>query len=505
MSTSPQSLPRQPNLLLIITDQERATRHFPPDWEQNHLPTMTRLKAQGLTFAKACCNTCMCSPSRSTIFTSLYPAQTGVTDTLSYGGTYSVNDTSLDPTIPNLATILRQAGYQVHYRGKWHLCKSQSDTAAVMPSDVALYGFEGWLPPDAGQDTAPEHFGGGYANHDAPYIQQAIQFLQTVDRSRPFCLVLSLVNPHDVLSYPKSYNFGYTDEDLIGDIELPETVNENLAVNYKPSAQVQIRIGAAAGLGLLPSDKEKRHYINFYGNLLKKIDGEIGKVIDVLETKNGDEPSLAESTWVVRIADHGELGMTHGGMRQKAFNVYEETLNVPYVFSNPVHFPPTDTPRITQEMASHMDLLPTIAGLLNVTTPDSLMGVDLSPIIQNPEVEQNLQTEILFTYDDIRASNGNVKNVVNAPDRIRCVRERRWKYARYFHADSSYPDEFEMYDVEQDPNELQNLANPNHPNYNDPAIAAQRERLANLLAEREKDLTKARFAKAQQVIGTIEG
>lgn len=504
MTTSPQSLPSQPNLLLIITDQERATRHFPPDWEQKNLPTMTRLKAQGLTFENACCNTCMCTPSRSTIFTSLYPAQTGVTDTLSYGGTYSVNDTALDPTIPNLATILRQAGYQVHYRGKFHLCKSPSGGANIMPSDVAMYGFEGWLPPDAGQDTAPEHFGGGYANHDAPYIQQAIHFLKTVDRSRPFCLVLSLVNPHDVLSYPKSYTFGYTDQDLEGDIELPESVDENLALNYKPSAQAQLRIAAGAGLGLLHSRKEKRNYINFYGNLLKLIDGEIGKVMDVLEAPDGDEPPLSDSTWVVRIADHGEMGMAHGGLRQKAFNVYEETLNVPYIFSNPVQFPPTGSPRVTQEIASHMDLLPTIAGLLNVAIPDTTMGVDLSAVVQDPDGEHNLQSEILFTYDDIRASNGNVKNVVDAPDRIRCVREHRWKYARYFNANSSYPDEYEMYDMHQDPNEMENLANPNHPRYNDPIIARERERLATLLADKETALTKARFNKAQAIIEAVD-
>lgn len=504
MTNSPQSLPRHPNLLLIITDQERATRHFPPNWEKENLPTMTRLKAQGLTFKNACCNTCMCTPSRSTIFTSLYPAQTGCTDTLSYGNTYSVNDTSLDPTIPNLATVLRAAGYQVHYRGKWHLCKSQTNTAAVTPSDVSLYGFEGWLPPDAGQDVEPEHFGGGYANHDQPYIQQAIQFLKTVDRSRPFCLVLSLVNPHDVLSYPKSYTFGYSDKDLEGDIELPESVDENLALNYKPSAQAQLRIAAGKGLGLLHSREDKRKYINFYGNLMKKIDGEIGKVLDVLEAPQGDEAPLADSTWVVRIADHGEMGMAHGGLRQKAFNVYEETLNVPYVFSNPLHFPRTENLRTTNEIASHMDLLPTIAGLLNVSIPDSMMGVDLSAVIQNPDVEHNLQSETLFTYDDIRASNGNVKQAVAAPNRIRCVREHRWKYARYFHEDSSYPDEFEMYDMEHDPNEMENLANPNHPRYNDPFIVAERDRLANLLAEREQSLTKGWFNKAQRFIRTID-
>jgi choline-sulfatase len=492
MPESSASLPTHPNLLLIITDQERATRNFPPDWEQKNLPTMTRLKARGLSFKNAFTNACMCSSSRSTMVTSLYPAQHGVTDTLSYGGVYSVNDTALDPTIPNLATMLRKGGYQVHYRGKWHLCKSSTGTAAVTPADVALYGFDGWIPPDAGQDTDPAHFGGGYANHDAPYIQQAIEFLQSVDRSKPFCLVLSLVNPHDVLSYPLSYNFGYDKEDLIGDIGLPSNANEKLLENYKPSAQEQLLLAMDSGLGILRGDDEKRRYINFYGNLLKKIDGEIGRVIDVLDAPQGDLPPLAESTWVVRIADHGEMGMAHGGLRQKAFNVYEETLNVPLVFSNPVHFPPSDAPRVTTQMASLIDILPTLSSLLDVPAPDGLKGVDLASIVQsgNTEGDDSLQSSILFTFDDIRASNGNVKQVVAGPDRIRCIREQRWKYAHYFKADSSYPDEYEMYDLEQDPTEMENFGNPNHPRYNDPVIAKERDRLAAALAEREAALSR---------------
>lgn len=112
----------QPNILMIITDQERAIQHFPPGWERRNLPNMTLLKQNGLSFKNAVCNSCMCSPSRSTLFTSLYPAQHGVTDTLSFGSRYSAVETELDNTLPNMATMLR-ATHNTQYRGKWHLSK----------------------------------------------------------------------------------------------------------------------------------------------------------------------------------------------------------------------------------------------------------------------------------------------------------------------------------------------------------------------------------------------
>lgn len=502
MATQP--LPEHPNIILLITDQERATRNFPPNWEQEHMPTLTYLKAQGISFQNAFCNACMCSPSRATLMTSLYPAQHGVKDTLTYGETYSAGEIQLSSTLPNIATMLWKAGYQVYYRGKWHLSKSASGTAEVTTADVSQYGFEGWNPPESGEDVLPIHFGGGFANHDSRYLSEAVNLLRTVDRSKPFCLILSLVNPHDVLAYPQGWTYGYTEKDLVGDIDVPGTIDEDLALNYKPSAQAQLRVVSNQGLGQL-SDREMQHnYVNFYGNLLSKIDGQLREVLDVLETPQGDQPPLSETTWIIRTADHGEMGLSHGGLRQKAFNVYEETINIPLVFSNPVVFPANGEERVSTQLISLIDLLPTIGGLTHVPIPDGIKGVDMSSVItENPSTDP-LQSSILFTFDDIRAAFGNLYQSVAAPNRIRCVREENWKYARYFHSETSYPDEFEMYDLMEDPTEMHNLANPNHPRYNDPVVTRERNRLAQVLADREADLTKTRFADAQSSITEIQ-
>jgi arylsulfatase A-like enzyme len=206
-------LPENPDLIFIITDQERATQHFPAQWEEDNLSTLTRLKQNGFSFDRAYCNTCMCSPSRSTLFTGTYPSQHQVTQTLTDGGIYSPGEIQLNNQTPNIGRILSNVGYDVQYRGKWHLSKG-ADGGDPLAKDISLFGFKGWIGPDAGEDAKPENFGGGFANHDKMYVEQAIQFLSDVRARRekgdyqPYCLVLSLVNPHDVLSYPNAVQYG---------------------------------------------------------------------------------------------------------------------------------------------------------------------------------------------------------------------------------------------------------------------------------------------------------
>jgi choline-sulfatase len=475
------------NLLLLITDQERATQHFPPGWERGHLRNFERLKRHGVNFTRAYTNACMCSPSRSTLFSGLYVAQHQVTDTLSWNGIYSPTETVLDPNLPNLAKMLRAAGYQVHYRGKWHMSKGASQEWSLTAADVAIYGFEGWQPPDSGEDTLVTNFGGGYANHDARYLQEAVEFLSRVDpNGPPFCLVLCLVNPHDVLSYPKTYQYGYGDDDLAGPIELPATWDEDLRANHKPSAQPQLIASAAAGLGPLPGQEDKLKYLNFYANLISKIDGQLTPIVNLLYHDDGSPTDLGRSTLVVRTADHGELGMTHGGMRQKAFNFYEEATRIPLLFSNPALFPEA---RETAKLASLIDLMPTFAEVLGAPPPSGLGGKSLAPVLRDP-ASPGVQDEIIFTFDDVRASAGNRSSAVKAANRIRAIHEDRYKYARYFEANGTYPAQHEMYDLLNDPNETENLAWPGHPRHHDPEVRRERERLANRLAVAEHEIVK---------------
>jgi arylsulfatase A-like enzyme len=130
-----------------------------------------------------------------------------MTYTLTGGPDDTGDVTACEPTLRqevlNMGTMLRTAGYDVQYRGKWHLSKGPTGGDST-PEQLQDYGFEGWQPPEAAQDVNPAHFGGGCANRDGPYAQSAVDFLQNVAPAnpRPFLLVASFGNPHDVLAYP---------------------------------------------------------------------------------------------------------------------------------------------------------------------------------------------------------------------------------------------------------------------------------------------------------------
>ena len=211
----------------------------------------------------------MCSPSRTTLFSGLYPAHHLVTDTLTYEEQppqpkYSYLETSISLNLQNMAKLLKLGGYRVVYKGKWHLTKpmnGQTWTQNDIPM-IADYGFDEWDYPDAGEDTAPEHFGGGQADNDGRYIGDAITWLEHVDvKKGPFALILSPVNPHDVLAYPQTWQGNYPPEMLLGDIELPPTVDEDLST--KPRCQQEALTVMNSALGPLPTKANKLAYVNF--------------------------------------------------------------------------------------------------------------------------------------------------------------------------------------------------------------------------------------------------
>jgi choline-sulfatase len=325
------------NVMLFLTDQERAVQHFPAGWQERNLPGITRLRRHGLSFDRAFCNTCMCSPSRASLLTGYFPAQHGVTDTLSFGTRFSAAERVLPRHLPNLATVFAAARYDVAYKGKWHLSKplvDPHDPANWTPTDVATYGFDRWNPPDAGENRDISQFGGGDADNDGRIMDSrgdaadgeegVLQYLRSVAPGRqPFFLVISLVNPHDVLAYPRIWRDGGYDSEtwLDGEIALPATVDEDLST--KPAAQGRFNAWSNLGLGPLRDEAEQRNYVNFYGNLIKAADAAL---VEVLETL--DETGLLDETLIIRTSDHGEMGTAHGGMRQKSFNVYEESLRV---------------------------------------------------------------------------------------------------------------------------------------------------------------------------------
>jgi len=162
--------------------------------------------------------------------------------------------------------------------------------------------------------------------------------------------------------------------------------------------------------------------------------------------------------------------MSHGRMRQKFYNAYRETLNIPFIVSNPRLYP---RPQSTDAFASLVDVVPTLAALAGTPEPDryGFKGRDLSPIFANPKA--SVQNVLHFTYED------DVFPVKGA-DCIRAIVEPGWKYAVYYDPYTGSPTEYEMYDLTRDPLEVTNLA---HASHSTPASEIERARLHQRLTD----------------------
>jgi len=468
-------LSESPNVVLIMTDQSRYPQHWPDGWEQANLPADQRLAAHGLSFSRFFANAAMCSPSRACLFTGLFPLVHGVVRTLTYGGAVSDEETPLSSEITNLATMFAESGYHTVLKGKWHLSK-HSDGGAPDEADLQDFGFFEWDPTTAGEGPEVEDFGGGCAGHDVAIADSAVAFLENWDPSSgPFALIVSFANPHDVIAYPRTWdeddgqgcdNYG-SSAVFAHNIEVPPSFTDDLST--KPTCQAQSRQMYAVGLGALNTPQERLEYVNFYADLQILVDSHISRVLDAL-----DAASMTDDTIVVRTSDHGEMGLAHGGLRQKMFNAYEETIRLPLIISNPVLFPEAQT---TDALASMVDLLPTLANLIGAPAPLKWerAGVDLSPVLSDPD--STVQDAVLFTFDDEQAGTPNGQSFVTQPNHIRALRidaaDGSWKIARTFDPspDAPVPEQLELYYLTDgsgqpvDPLELNNLADPENPDF----------------------------------------
>lgn len=448
------------NLIIFIRDQVKPVDlWFPRDWADQNLPTQRWLQNNGLSFSNSFTNTSMCSVSRSTFFTGKYPAQHEASLILSdFNNPVLDSQIQLNPDLPNLGNVLSGQGYDVAYFGKYHLSKTITlNNGETLYQNPADYGFQEWQGPDAGYNMDPETAGLGPDENDPRYIDEATTWLGNRLKSgdqKPFAMVVSLVNPHDVLAYPNSMDeFGYGDEWLKGDIDLlPPTFTENKRDNFKPSIQSQWTELQALN-GQLFDEAGALNYLNFYGNLLKVADAQIGEVVNLLRKPR--YRSELKNTMLVSTSDHGEMATSHGSMVQKMFTAYDEAIKVPMIWSNPYYFKGRQT---TDALVSLVDFLPSALNMLgvdeSVIESADLRGVDYSKILKKAHTSKrkklnniDVQDSILYTYDDVYAGQdpnlipsplNPVHGILPANNRLQALRTKDFKYARYFSGDKTY-------------------------------------------------------------------
>ncbi|NNE12872.1 MAG: sulfatase-like hydrolase/transferase [Ilumatobacter sp.] len=391
----------RPDIVILMTDQERAAPPYESeelaDWRRSELPGAQWFEDHGVSFRHHSTGSLACVPSRPTMFTGQYPDVHGVTQTNGLG---KMADDSrmrwLRPgEVPTLGHWLRAGGYDTQYVGKWHLTHADLadpvtgktvythdasgtvDAAAVQayldadPLDV--FGFSGWV--------GPEPHGGHPAVSglvcDPVYAERAVAWLE--DRyerrrggdeaaARPFLLVVSFVNPHDIVYAPIWFGrFGpdhpFADaSDNPPDVPPSPTDGEDLA--SKPAAQIAYRAsypttyGPAAMIERTYRD-HAQEYRNLYYRLHLAADGPLDRVRRAVTDGGSDDAVL------VRTSDHGELLGAHGGLHQKWFNLYDEATRVPFVIARTGE-QATDARVVEGAPSSHVDLVPTLLGAADI-------------------------------------------------------------------------------------------------------------------------------------------
>ncbi len=450
---------RPPNVLLIMVDQMRQSKWTP----QLSTPNIDRIAQSGVSFTNHFISASPCSPSRACILTGTHTTQNGMYINCDF--LHAEKQPSLDPRIPTLGHIFSKAGYQTPYRGKWHLSLKESRDDKDPLID---YGFTGWNPPDA-LFGGPPYSG---ALQDPFYARQAARWLrQPENHKRPWFLVCSLVNPHDICSYPLFYP----------QRKLRPIKTEKPPPNWlddlsdKPGCQKKFQelYNKLGGYMDETDDDEWRRYLDYYIHCTEDADGNVGDVLDAL-----DESGQRDNTVIAFISDHGDMGGSHR-LRAKGCFAYEEEINVPLIFSAPGLIP---MGKQAHTMASIIDLMPTLFSLAGITSGLPYMpGIDLTPALVNPETA-SLREEVIFNQDSelFRGFGNKDSDVEKYPVHIRCLRDKDWKYAYYFEKNGK-AEEYELYNMADDPLEMTNLAG-------DPGYLKKRKEMHGRLMEREERL-----------------
>lgn len=467
---------RPPNVLILMTDQERHLDRLPDHLE---LPVRCWLDANGTRIDNFHASSMACSPSRACFWTGMYAPQQGLYGTFLLGLQFT-----MDPSIPTIGDLFRELGYRTAFFGKWHLSfpgdpptnpEAALDLAQANP--LAGYGFDhsAISPPS---DSGP--YNDGYTN-DPVWTAQAVDFLRGHARDpQPWMCVLSLLNPHDIQFYPRGFRADFERPDYRPELE--PSFHAEPTLGDKPSAQTRFRNVAAIIAGTPGQEFDNPEYwrghINTYHDLIVQTEEHLGAAV-----REVVEQGVLDDTVIVRTSDHGELASAHR-LQNKGTTVYDEQNRLPFTVVYPKRFP---RGRRSQALGEAVDLVPTLLEIAGQPDPVGrwpwLRGTSLVPALEDPDA-RGPRDSILYRIDEYPSFNAGTAVPTNS--HIRSIFDGRHKFARYVAVKDQHfageelreSQEYELYDTWNDPYEIRNLAN-------DPGYQALVEDMLAWLYERE--------------------
>jgi arylsulfatase A-like enzyme len=390
---------QQPNIILIMTDQQTANAMSNRGNPNVSTPAMDELAADGIVFTRAYCSYPLSGPSRASIMTGKMPGEIKV---LENGDSLSEEEQK-----KTIGFTMQQAGYDCLYAGKWHV-------AAVEMPDRA-FGFRkiaGMNDPDMAAHIAKE---------------------LSKKRNNPLFLVASYLNPHEICEYARSQTLHYGEVPVPNDAAFPE-----LPSNFEATTGLSELLMHHKKMSpkLYPTenytDQDWKNYLYVYYRLVERVDSHIGELIKIL--KDND---LYDNSVIIFTSDHGDGVAAHKWNQKRA--LFEESIQVPLIIKPLKRDKAAVNHDIEALINIGIDLYPTICDYGKSPIPSELNGISLKKIIEG--TGGNHQSIFVETHFD--AING----------RSWCVIKENYKYVFY----RFFKNREQLFDLSTDKGETINL------------------------------------------------
>ena len=438
----------RPNILVIMSDEHDPAVMGCYGDSIVQTPHMDRLAEEGIVFDAAYTTSPLCAPARASFTAVQYVSRCGVW----------TNDCQLpSDDYPSLPHALNAVGYECWLGGKMHFAgthrygfrdvypgANQGDRSgkggrrAFDDLSESSFGWEGRVAAFKTSDTSP------ILEKDRKVTAECSAFLQNRSADdKPFFLLAGYLAPHFPLTIPEAYYVPYKDK--VSMPEIPEGFLETLPTNYK-----HLR----AGFGVTNATPEQTKLgRELYWGFVNWLDDEIGKLLSAL-----NDSEVADNTIVIYCTDHGENKGDHGLWWKN--NMYEHASRTPLIVSFPKRW--AGGQRRTG-VCSLVDLAQTIAEIGGAERSDDWDGESLLNYLDDGNSD----------WRDIAVSEYYAHNIASG---IAMIRQGPWKYVYHTRFDEVHGPERELYNLEEDAGEFNNLAD-------DPAQADRIAQLHDLLAK----------------------
>ncbi len=420
-----------PNILIIMSDEHNPAMSSPYGHPAVRSPAMQRLADAGAVFENAYCNFPLCAPSRASFMTGRYASDIGVWDN---GSDYGTGE-------PTWAHRLNARGYETTLAGRMHFIGPdvRHGFARTLVGD---YHAGRWAPlvtwasdPKQGSDPEPSRVpiiegarpgDSDYQRYDQAVTVAATEYLSESERhQRPWALAVGFLLPH----FPFTVREPYFRRYFPAHADVPDIPAGHIDRLHPFNHRLRRFMGLLDGVS---DEAVARARATYYG-MVDCCDENLGRVVDAVH-----EHGLAANTIIAYVSDHGEMAGEHGMWNKSCF--YEGSARVPMIVSWPGRIEPG---RRIGQVVSLLDLVRTLLDIAGDDTGD-LPGASLAGVLDGSVPESDGQAIAEHT-----AHGNDIPGCM-----IRCG---RFKLNAYLN------EAFELYDLEADPGEFEDLAgDPEH-------------------------------------------